>query len=403
MSVGRDILVPALTASLLLLSGGAFAQETTPPMQAAGAASAAPALQGLWLTTAFPSLTVRVGEDIRLDLSLQNKNEPPSRVELAVTGLPEGWSYEFDGAGKPVTAAIVEPDSTQSLALKLTPTADSKTGTYSFTVSGKTDTQALTLPVTLALAEAKPATVTLTPKLPALRGTPTSAFDFDIDVKNDGADDQTFNLLSQAPAGFQVVFKEQYGTQELTSMPIKAGETKTMKVSVKPPQSVSAGRYTIAVRAAGTAASGETMLLADVTGQPELSLIGPEGRLSGDATAGKERTFKFTVKNTGSAPAQEVSVTASAPSEWKAESDPKTIPEIAPGEEVAVNINLTPSEKAIAGDYVMSINASGEGASDSESFRVTVLTSTMWGIAGLGVIGAALLVLAGAVTRYGRR
>jgi uncharacterized membrane protein len=32
-----------------------------------------------------------------------------------------------------------------------------------------------------------------------------------------------------------------------------------------------------------------------------------------------------------------------------------------------------------------------------------VLTSTMWGVAGLGIIGAAVIVLAAAVTRYGRR
>jgi uncharacterized membrane protein len=278
-----------------------------------------------------------------------------------------------------------------------------KTGAYEFTVTGKTDATTLELPLKLALAEAKPATVTVTPKLPALRGTPTSAFDFDVDVKNDGAEDQTFNLLSQSPPGFEITFKEQYGSQELTSVPVKAGETKSLKVSVKLPQNIAAGRYTVAVQAAGPQANGQTTLLLDVTGQPKVSLAGPEGRLSGDATAGKERTFKFTVKNDGTAPAKAVAVSASAPAEWKAEADPKTIDEIAPGDEVPVNISVTPSDKAIAGDYVMNINASGDGASDSASFRVTVLTSTMWGIAGLLVIAAAVLVLAGAVTRYGRR
>jgi uncharacterized membrane protein len=34
---------------------------------------------------------------------------------------------------------------------------------------------------------------------------------------------------------------------------------------------------------------------------------------------------------------------------------------------------------------------------------VTVVTSTMWGIVGLGVIAASLLVLLGAVGRFGRR
>jgi uncharacterized membrane protein len=404
MYSSRAILASVVVASALFLSGQAFAQAVPVPSTAATpAASPAPALQGLWLTTAFPSLTERVGDDIRLDLSLQNKNVPPQRVDLAVTGLPSGWSYEFDGSGKPVTAAIVQPDSSQSLSLKITPPKDVKTGAYEFTVTGKTDATTLELPLKLALAEAKPATVTVTPKLPALRGTPTSAFDFDVDVKNDGAEDQTFNLLSQSPPGFEITFKEQYGSQELTSVPVKAGETKSLKVSVKLPQNIAAGRYTVAVQAAGPQANGQTTLLLDVTGQPKVSLAGPEGRLSGDATAGKERTFKFTVKNDGTAPAKAVAVSASAPAEWKAEADPKTIDEIAPGDEVPVNISVTPSDKAIAGDYVMNINASGDGASDSASFRVTVLTSTMWGIAGLLVIAAAVLVLAGAVTRYGRR
>jgi uncharacterized membrane protein len=414
MYSSRAILASVVVGSALLLSGPAFAQapavpagapETAPVTSpvAAPAATAAPALQGLWLTTAFPSLTERVGDDIRLDLSLQNKDRPPQRVELAVTGLPSGWSYEFDGGGKPVTAAIVQPDSTQSLALKITPPKDVKTGTYEFAVSGKADATSLNLPLTLALAEAKPATVTVTPKLPALRGTPTSAFDFDVDIKNDGAEDQTFNLLSQGPPGFEITFKEQYGTQELTSVPIKAGETKSLKVSVKLPQDIAAGRYTVAVQAAGPQANGQSPLLLDVTGQPKLLLAGPEGRLSGDATAGKPRTFKFTVKNDGTAPAKAVSVNASAPAEWKAEADPKTIEEIAPGDTVPVDIDITPSDKAIAGDYVMNVSASGDGASDSASFRVTVLTSTLWGIAGLLVIAAAVLVLAGAVTRYGRR
>jgi uncharacterized membrane protein len=32
-----------------------------------------------------------------------------------------------------------------------------------------------------------------------------------------------------------------------------------------------------------------------------------------------------------------------------------------------------------------------------------VTTSTMWGVAGVGIIGAALLIMVGAVMRFGRR
>ena len=66
-------------------------------------------------------------------------------------------------------------------------------------------------------------------------------------------------------------------------------------------------------------------------------------------------------------------------------------------------MTIKPTEKAIAGDYMVTMNARAEGTSTSARFRTTVETSTMWGIVGLGVIGLAVIVLAMAVMRYGRR
>ena len=396
------ILASCLIASGLLFAAAANAQDMTMAAPAAPSADNQP-LTGLWLTTSYPSLTVHTGDNINLNLTLQNKNLPPRRVEFAVNGLPGGWTYEFDGGGQIVTAAIVEPDSSQNLTLKLTPPKDAKSGSYQFSIDGKTDGAALALPIALTLAAAEPAKVEVTPKLPALRGSPKSAFDFDVDVKNDGQADQTFNLLAKAPDGFGATFNEQYGTQELTSIPLKAGESKTLKVSIKPPQNVEAGQYKVEIAAASPSSSGQSELLLDVTGQPTLSLTGPEGRLSGDATAGQERTFKFTVENMGSAPAHAVMLSASSPQGWKVVFDPEKVDSIAPGDKLPVSVNMTPSDKAIAGDYMVAVSANGDGTNDRADFRVTVLTSTMWGIAGLGIIGAAVIVLAFAVTRYGRR
>jgi uncharacterized repeat protein (TIGR01451 family) len=348
-------------------------------------------------------MTERLGDDIRLELTLRNIDLPPQRVELSVAGLPDGWTYELEGDGKPVTAAMVEPDSSRTLSLKIAPPEDAGTGTYQFEIAGETDGPRLELPATLVLAEAKAATVKVKPKLPALRGSPRSTFDFDVTIDNDSPEQQTFNLLAQGPAGFEVVFKEQFGSQELTSIPIDAGASKVVKVGVKLPQNVAAGQYQVAVQAASPAASAATPLLLDVTGQPTLALAGPEGRLSGEATAGEERTFNFTVRNSGTAPAQTVELGASSPSGWQVAFEPATLDVIAPDDEAQVAVTMTPSDKAIAGDYVVTVRANGEGASDSATFRVTVVTSTMWGVAGLGIIGAAVIVLGMAVTRYGRR
>ncbi|HVZ15246.1 MAG TPA: NEW3 domain-containing protein [Bauldia sp.] len=407
-----------LIAGALVFAPAAFAQtadtstDTTaaapmappPPATVAQPVAAPQPLQGLWLTTSYPSLTENLGSDsIQLPLTIQNKGQPPRRVELSVTGLPAGWTYEIDGGGNPVSAAYANTDSDQSLTLKVSPAKDAKFGTYQFQVTGKADADTLTLPLTVVLAQPKPATVEVTPKLPALRGSPTSAFDFDVDIKNDGTTDQTFNLLSNAPAGFEVSFTEQYGSQELTSAPIKAGATSTFKVSVKPPHDVSAGQYTVGIAAATPDLQGQAQLLLDITGQPDLSLSAPDGRLSGDATAGQARTFKLTLHNGGSAPAQNVKFSADPPSNWKVDFNPATIDAVPPGQDVDVSVDITPPDNAIAGDYMVGVNGNADGNASTANFRVTVETSTMWGIWGLAIIAAAVIVLAAAVTRYGRR
>ena len=68
-----------------------------------------------------------------------------------------------------------------------------------------------------------------------------------------------------------------------------------------------------------------------------------------------------------------------------------------------VNAQVTPSEKSLAGDYMTTIRAASRGETAATQFRVTVGTSTTWGVVGVGVIGAALLIMVGAVSRFGRR
>jgi len=76
---------------------------------------------------------------------------------------------------------------------------------------------------------------------------------------------------------------------------------------------------------------------------------------------------------------------------------------IAPNENKEVQALVTPTDKAVAGDYVATVRAAARGESASQTFRVAVTTATLWGIVGIGIIAVALLVLLGAVARFGRR
>ena len=98
-----------------------------------------------------------------------------------------------------------------------------------------------------------------------------------------------------------------------------------------------------------------------------------------------------------------MTLSATAPDGWKTTFTPETIPSVAPGQQ-QVKLDLTPSNDAIAGDYVVSLKAaSAAGLAQSADFRITTTTSTLWGIVAVIVIAVALLVMGGAVARFGRR
>jgi uncharacterized membrane protein len=71
---------------------------------------------------------------------------------------------------------------------------------------------------------------------------------------------------------------------------------------------------------------------------------------------------------------------------------------------VAITAYITPADKAIAGDYNVTVRAApASGQSQSVVFRITVATSTLWGVVGVLLVAAALAVVAVAVGRFGRR
>ena len=260
-----------------------------------------------------------------------------------------------------------------------------------------------TLPVAITLAKDLPAKLTLTPQLPELRGTSKSSFEFQLAIKNDSGKKLTVSLAAQAPQNFDATFTEQYGSQELNAVPVDAGQTKDVKLKVRPPNTAAAGSYKVMARVGAEDATATAELIMDITGQPKLDISGREGLVSMRASAGKESSVPVVITNTGTAPADEVELSGSAPGGWKITFEPKSIERIAPNETKEVQALITPTEKAIAGDYVTTVRASARGESASATFRVTVTTSTMWGIAGVGIIGVALLVMVGAVARFGRR
>ena len=307
------------------------------------------------------------------------------------------------GGGQPIAAAMPATNSSVALELRLDVPKNAAIGTETLTVTAAGGSTNATLPIAVTLAKDLPAKLSLTPQLPDLRGTSKSSFDYQLAIKNDSGKKLTVSLSAQTPQNFDATFTEGYGSQELNAVPIDAGQTKNVKLKVTPPNTAAAGSYKVVARVAAEDASATADLTMDITGQPKLDISGREGLISTRASAGKETSVPVVITNTGTAPADDVQLSGSAPSGWKLTFDPKTLDHLAPNANKEVQALITPTDKAIAGDYVTTMRAAARGESASTTFRVTVTTSTMWGIAGVGIIGVALLVMVGAVARFGRR
>jgi uncharacterized membrane protein len=370
----------------------------------AQAADATTHMKGLWLTTDYPSVTARGGDSTTVKIKLQNYGLPPERVALSVDGVPKGWNAMVLGGGAPVSAAMPATDDNVQLSLRVDIPAGLTSGTQTITLHAKSADASAALPIDVTIGQDLPAKLVLKEKNPSLIGTAKTSFEFQFNVANQSDRDLIVKFAAQAPDGFQTSFMEAYGTQEISSIPIEAGKDKDLKVKVQPPAQVAANAYPVAVQVSAEDATADATMTMQITGQSQLKITGQDGRLSTGAVAGTASPVALTLSNDGSAAAKNISLTSSPPTDWKVTFQPDTVAALGPGEKLDVQAQLTPSAKAVAGDYMTTFRASGDGGdSSSADIRVTVSTSTLWGIVGVAIVAIALLIAVGAVARFGRR
>jgi uncharacterized membrane protein len=360
-------------------------------------------VKGLFLLTDFPAVTLRPGTNSTINLRLQNYNLPPERLALSVAGAPQGWTATLIGGGQPIAAAYPATNSSVSFELRVDVPKEAPVGSTNLTITAKGTSTEATLPIEVRLATDLPAKLSVSPQLPELRGTSKSTFEFQLSIKNESGKKVVVGLGSQVPQNFDGTYTEQYGSQELSALPLDPGQSKDVKLKVRPPNTVGAGKYKITARATAEDAVVNTELVVDVTGTPKIDIAGRDGVLSAKANAGKETTIPVILTNTGTAPAEQIELSGTVPPGWKINFEPKAVDKIAPNENKEVTAQVTPTDKAVAGDYVTTVRAAARGESASQTFRIAVATSTLLGFVGIAIIGGALLIMMGAVVWFGRR
>jgi uncharacterized membrane protein len=359
-------------------------------------------LEELLLFTRYPSQVIGIGETVTLGLNLHTDTKPQI-VDLELQNLPESWNASFRGDGRIVDSVFVQPEAEATVDLRVEPPADVEPGIYPFTIIAHGDSTESILPVAFTVETKAPASLGMSVDLPNVRGRPNTTFRYNITLNNDGDEDLTVDLQPVAPPFFNVVFKS--GTQEVTNIPVKANSSERINVEASALlNTIPAGSYPITVNAMGGDLEDSIELTAEVVGQSDMTLTTTDGRLSGEAEVGADTAITLVLQNTGSAAARGIKMTASQPSGWAVEFSPAEIEQIEPGQQAEVTAKVRPADKALAGDYMVTFRAQPEGGStESAEYRVTVRTSTLWGLAGVGLIAVAVGVVGFAVSRFGRR
>ena len=356
----------------------------------------------LSVSTNYPSVVMGIGETVILNMDVRS---PVAQiVSLEVVDLPNNWTAEFRGEGRIIQSVFVGQNGTAQVELRVTPPNDVKPETYGFNVVAQGLGARAEFPIELTVKEKVPAQLAFETEFPTLRGGSDSPFNFATTLKNDGDEDVTVSLLADAPKELAVTFRA--AGKDITNLPtdIKSGTSERIDISVEPLTTLPVGTYPITVLAQGENSESTLTLTAEVTGQPQLTITTPDERLSGDAYIGRSTPIKLILRNTGNSPAVGVTLTASSPAGWTVTLDPEQVVEVPAEGEVEVTANVRPNDKAVAGDYMITFRAQpNESAAKSADFRVTVRTSTLWGIVGVALIAVAVGIVSMAVVRFGRR
>lgn len=351
------------------------------------------------LTTPYPAIEVAPGAKVNLTVSIQTAN--PGRVDLALSDVPADWTATIRGGGFLVNGVQSDGTTATEVTLDVSVPESATSGIERISLRATSDGSTATLPVDIRVTPDAAGVVTLTTDFPELKGVSTSSFNFNLTLSNDTPDDLTFGVVASGPTGWTVDAKVTSQAQA-ASIIVKAGETTAIEVTAQAPDTAPAAVYPITVDATSGNKTAHADLSVEVTGSYKLALTTPDGRLSANATAGSKSDLSLVVQNTGTADVPDVKLSASAPTGWTVTFEPETVTVPANGD-AQVTAHLTPSGNAIAGDYVTTFTASSDLANANAEMRVTIETSLLWGVVGVGLIALVLAGLWWTFRRYGRR
>ena len=369
------------------------------------------AASGIDMSTDYPGIVVKAGEDTTFTLDFTSLDGEGHDISLSAESLPEEWTGYFKSKNSQVTKVHVDGSGDETVIgesaqadFNLSIPDDAEEGVYKVELkadagAGNTDT----LELEITIDEEDTIQSNFTSEYGQQQGASGTSFSFDTTIVNNRGTNQSYSLAAQAPEGWKVEFKPSGESASVASVNVEADSSQGVTVSVTPPENVEKGDYVIPCTAISSNDSLSAELTVTITGTYDVSLSTPSGNLSFDAYENKESSVTLSITNNGNVDLTNLNLTSSAPTDWEVRFEESTIDTLEAGATKEITAYVKPSENVITGDYVTSIKVSNNETSAGADFRVTVKTSTTWGVVAIAIIVVLVAGLGFIFKKYGRR
>jgi len=394
-----------LFASLFLGSAAGISDalaaeaETTPPSK-----------ESFNLILPFKNLTVGQGQEVTMDTEVVNRRKDPVEVSITLESVPKGWDVNFNSRypSFPIRSVQVAGEKTTTIEFKGKVPEATRPGVYQMKIIAKDvagpSQYSETLNINVTSKKIETGGIKVTSQYPVLSTASGQTLKFTVDLKNETNKPLTTSLVAQAPQGWTVRFKPQFGDQQISSIQLKENGSETLSVEIDTPVTAAAKEHPVTIQARAGAFEASTSVKVSLKGTQDLKMGSLAGTLNTGVTAGTKASIDFVVGNAGTAPIRNLGFVTKKPSDkWTVEFKPEKIDALGPGEVKQIKMEILAPDRTIAGDYMLTLTANSPEVNKSAEFRVQVSTPTIWGWIGFGIVGLVVLGLAVVFFRLGRR
>ncbi len=252
--------------------------------------------------------------------------------------------------------------------------------------------------------------IAFTSKFPTVESIATDIFEFEVFIKP-SSDEYLgkYEFTLTTPPGWEAGVWGSYPQKRVSSIDFTGEQAHSEIIEVKafaePGKRPEPGEYRITLEMNWEAGDIKSSLdlTAVVIASYDFVMFTESGRLNAQTKAGEDNHIPILLVNTGTAAIEDIALSATTPEGWSITFDPEKIDSLEPDLEREIDVVIRPPKKTVAGDYRITLKADSERGIESLELRVTVLTSTLWGWAGIGITAGVIAGLVILFRRLGRR